>query len=75
MITFSVTVYIALSKHFGGEIGIHCNSQRSYKSPIKAKLRKHLAKLHIFSRANGKVGFFAWDGLPDRKSTTTCEGN
>ena len=41
----------------------------------KAKLPKHLAKLHIFSRANGKVGFFARCRLPDTKSTPSCEGN
>lgn len=41
----------------------------------KVKLPKRLAKLHIFSRASGKVGFFAWCGLPDRKSTPSCEGN
>ena len=41
----------------------------------KAKLLKHLAKLHIFSRANGKVDFFARGRLPDRKSTASCEGN
>ena len=41
----------------------------------KAKSPKHLAKLHIFSRASGKVGFFARFRLPDRKSTSSCEGN
>lgn len=41
----------------------------------KAELPKHLAKLHIFSRASGEVSFFARFRLPDTKSTPSCKGN